>query len=77
MIAATSPAIFDNGGLLQLLWRKSGPVFHPKLWPQMWYEIGSRLVIVSLSALFEMFLNIFIKPAADIFLARFKFLNKI
>ena len=59
MIAATFPAIFDNGGLLQLLLRKSGPVFHAKLLPQMWHEIGSRLVIVSFLALFEMFLHIF------------------
>ena len=46
MIAATFPAIFDNGGLLQLLWRKFGPVFHVKLLPHVWHEIGSRLVIV-------------------------------
>ena len=64
MIAANFPAIFDNGGLLQLLWRKSGPVLHAKLWPQMWYEIGSRLVIVSFLALFEMLLYIFYKACS-------------
>ena len=59
MIAATFSAIFVNGGLLQLLWRKSGPEFHVKLLPQLWHGIGSRLVIVSFLALFEMFLLIF------------------
>ena len=77
MIAATFPAIFDNGGLLQLLLRKSGPVFHAKLLPQMWHEIGSRLVIVSFLAFLKFSCIFFIQPSADIFFVRFKFLNKI
>ena len=64
-IAATFLAIFDNGGLLQLLWRKSGPVFHVKLLLQMWHEIGSRLVTVSFLALFEMFLHVFYTACSE------------
>ena len=44
----TSLLKLPNGEFLQLMRRKSGPVRHGQLLPQMWHESARRLVIVSL-----------------------------